>query len=275
VQSKTPEQNSLSLYTQFRFPGLIMFRKILSVLLFPLLAAACSQSSRITKVERKSYSLSNSANENIDSVIYKEILPYKESMAAKMDEVLAVSEESMERGTPESKLGNFFSDALMELAKTKYIDDGGHPIDFAFFNNGGLRSPIPKGNVTTRNVYELMPFENELVVLSLDGKLTSKLFSYIASKNGVPVSKLRMGIKDGLPLNVRVKDQPIDTTYIYKALTSDYLANGGDQMFFLTEAKRESLNLKIRDALIEYMQLKNKKGEKLTAQLDNRISNVK
>jgi 2',3'-cyclic-nucleotide 2'-phosphodiesterase (5'-nucleotidase family) len=185
-----------------------VLRKSISILLFPLLAAACSHSSQITKVETKTYSLNNSSVAGIDSAIYREILPYKESMSANMGQALVESEEVMERGTPEGKLGNFFSDALMEVAKSKYIDDGGHPIDFAFFNNGGLRNPIPKGQVTTRNVYELMPFENEMVVLSMNGTLASKLFNYIAAKNGVPVSRLRMGIKGAQPVNLKINGQP-------------------------------------------------------------------
>jgi 2',3'-cyclic-nucleotide 2'-phosphodiesterase (5'-nucleotidase family) len=258
----------------FQFPGLIMFRKFFSLLLFPLLAASCSQSSQITKVETKNYQFSSEGYHDIDSTLYKEILPYKESMSADMNTVLIISEEAMERGTPESKLGNFFSDALMEMAKSKYMVEDGHPVDFAFFNNGGLRSSLPRGNITKENVFELMPFENELVVLSLNGAATQKLVNYIASKDGVPVSNLRMGIKGGKPVNVTINGQPFDSTIVYKALTSDYLANGGDQMFFLTDSKKENLNLKIRDALIQYMQVKSRNGATLTTQLDNRINHV-
>ena len=207
--------------------------------------------------------------------MYREILPYKESMSAEMNTVLAVSEESMEKGTPESKLGNFFSDALLEMAKSKYMVEDGHPVDFAFFNNGGIRSALPKGSITKGNVFELMPFENELVILSLTGSTAKKLFNYIVTKDGIPVSQLRLGIKGTEAINVSVNGQPFDSTKTYKALTSDYLANGGDQLFFLAEARHESLNLKMRDALIQYMQIKNKRGEKLTAQLDQRIAHVR
>jgi 2',3'-cyclic-nucleotide 2'-phosphodiesterase (5'-nucleotidase family) len=251
-----------------------MLCRFFSLLVLSLLTASCSHSSQITKVESKDYQFSNTTYNDIDSTIYKAILPYKESMAADMNKVLAESEEALTKGTPESKLGNFFSDALLEIASLKYTPEDGLPIDFAFFTNGGLRSSLPKGNITKGNVFELMPFENELVVLSLNGTLAKKLFSYIASKNGVPVSKLRLQIKGTEAVNISVNGYPFDSTKIYKTLTSDYLANGGDQLFFLTEAKRENLILKVRDVLIEYMEVKNKRGEKLTARLDKRISHV-
>jgi 2',3'-cyclic-nucleotide 2'-phosphodiesterase (5'-nucleotidase family) len=251
-----------------------MLRKFFSLLLFPLLAAACSQSSQLTKVETKNYQLGNTANTDIDSTIYKEILPYKESMAADMNTVVAVSETAMERGVPESKLGNFFSDALFDLANAKFKTGDGLPIDFAFFNTGGLRASLPKGNITKANVFELMPFENELVVLKLNGTLANKLFNYISNKGGIPVSHLRMNLKGAAPFNVTINGLPYDSTKNYNALTSDYLANGGDQLFFLTEAKVERLNQRMRDALIQYMQERNKQGERISAQLDNRISHV-
>jgi hypothetical protein len=67
---------------------------------------------------------------------------------------------------------------------------------------------------------------------------------------------------------------PFDSTRSYNVVTSDYLANGGDQYFFLTEARKESLNLKIRDVVISYVEQQHRKGNTITARLDNRISHV-
>ena len=62
------------------------------------------------------------------------------------------------------------------------------------------------------------------------------------------------------------------TNVIYKMITSDYLANGGDGLFFLSETvKREDLNLKLRDALLEYIFKLNSDGKKINGLLDERI----
>jgi len=245
------------------------------ILLFPFLAAACSQQGKITKTEMKQYAFRDTVNSSIDSVVEKQIQPYREGMAGKMNEVIATSEIALTKGQPESLLGNLFSDACFDMANEIYYTSTYSKADFAFFNNGGLRAELPKGQITRGNIFELMPFENELVVISLTGSQTKKLIDYMASKDGVPVSHLQFGIKEKQPVDVLVNGTPFDSTKNYKAITSDYLANGGDQYFFLTESKKEYVNLKIRDAMIGYFQGQSKKGNTITAKLDRRVSYVK
>jgi 2',3'-cyclic-nucleotide 2'-phosphodiesterase (5'-nucleotidase family) len=237
-----------------------------------LLAAACSQPGKVTKVETRQYAFRDTMNATVDSVMEKEIRPYREGMSGKMDEVIANSDVALTKGQPESLLGNLFSDVCFEMANELYYTSTYTKADFAFFNNGGLRAELPKGKLTRGNVFELMPFENELVVVSLSGSQVKKIVDFMASKDGVPVSHLQFKIKEKQPVDVKVNGQPFDSTKSYKAVTSDYLANGGDQYFFLTDAKKEYVNLKIRDAMITYLQEQNKKGNTITASLDKRIS---
>jgi 2',3'-cyclic-nucleotide 2'-phosphodiesterase (5'-nucleotidase family) len=245
------------------------------IFLFPLLAAACSQGGKITKVETKQYAFRDTVNAGIDSVLEKEINPYREGMAGKMNEVIATSDIALTKGQPESLLGNLFSDACLEMANKIYYASSYMQADFSFFNNGGLRAELPKGKITRGNVFELMPFENELVVISLNGGQMKKLLDYMAAKDGVPVSHLQFKIKDKTPVDVLVNGMPFDSTKEYKAVTSDYLAGGGDQYFFLTDSKREYLNLKIRDVMIQFLQEQSREGHNVTANLDQRISYVK
>lgn len=70
--------------------------------------------------------------------------------------------------------------------------------DFAVFNTGGLRRPLPLGNITRGDVFELMPFENELVILTMNGEAVKKLVNFIATKGGAPVSGLRLRIQDSV-----------------------------------------------------------------------------
>ena len=43
----------------------------------------------------------------------------------------------------------------------------GKNIDIVLLNNGGIRSIISKGNISEKTAFELMPFENSIVVLEL------------------------------------------------------------------------------------------------------------
>ncbi len=251
-----------------------MFNKIKPYFLIFLLLEACSPSGQLTKVETSEYILSDSSSIPEDSLLKTKIRPYSEKMEADMGIILAQSAEALEKGIPESKLGNFVSDLCFESIKREYSPADGQTIDFAFFNNGGLRKSLPSGNITKGDVYELMPFENELVILTLDAVLTKKLINFMASKGGVPVSGLRFSIKDKSAFNILIGGVAIDSTKSYKVLTSDYLANGGDNFSFLSEAdKRESTAIKIRDAIIQHLYILGKTEEIVKVNLDGRISN--
>ncbi len=253
-----------------------MYSKFFIVALFPLLSAGCGTHARITKVETKNYQLAKSGSSDVDSLLYYKILPYKKSLDADMSAVLAFSEQALEKGTPESLLGDFVSDACLSVANKAYYPSDEKPIDFIFLNNGGLRNSLPKGNITKGNVFELMPFENELVVLKLNGTVVKKIFNFIAAKDGAPVAGVKFRIKDKEAVNIEISNQPFDSTKTYKAVTSDYLAGGGDQYFFLAEIKeKESLNLKVRDAIIQYLKQKSKADEHLVVKSDQRIIDVK
>ncbi|MBK6396967.1 MAG: 5'-nucleotidase C-terminal domain-containing protein [Bacteroidetes bacterium] len=228
---------------------------------------SCKTSFQISKKESGQYKFSDSTNTEIDSSIYSEIAPYREKMQSAMNEVLAVSTTSLERGLPESKLGNFLSDACMSSAKEKNMQ-----ADFAVFNTGGLRRPLPSGNITRGDVFELMPFENTLVILSMNGGDVKKLVNFIATKGGAPVSGIQLRIQDSVATNVFINNVALDTTKIYRVLTSDYLANGGDAFPFVTDKNWDAVNLKVRDALIEYLISQTKAGKKINVDLDGRIT---
>jgi 2',3'-cyclic-nucleotide 2'-phosphodiesterase (5'-nucleotidase family) len=116
-----------------------------------------------------------------------------------------------------------------------------------------------------------MPFENALVMLELSGRQTNQLLQYIATRGGEPVAGLRMQIVDKNPLQVEIRSQVFDSTKTYHVATSDYLANGGDNLDFLKDCKRTNLNLKVRDAMINDLQARTLSGDTLTIQTDGRI----
>ena len=155
-----------------------VFATSLIILLF-----ACKPAYNVQKTEQANYMLSDSVNNSVDSSIIRFIQPYSVQVTSRMSSVLAESEWAMEKGVPESRLGNFVADACMTEAN-RILEKEGLKADFAFFNNGGLRHPLPAGKITTGDVFELMPFENELVLLTLDGSVVKKIFNFIASKKG-------------------------------------------------------------------------------------------
>jgi 2',3'-cyclic-nucleotide 2'-phosphodiesterase (5'-nucleotidase family) len=209
----------------------------------------------------------------IDSTITEQqqakqlIEPYKIALDSEMNEVLVISaiEFPKEKSKPETLLGNLVADLSLEIITKKFPET---KIDFCLLNNGGLRTSLPSGEITRGKIFELMPFDNELVVVSMTTKKAKELLQYLYNVGGQPVSGRILDFNSSVD---SVFNQLNWTTSV-KILTTDYLATGGDKMdFFLNPIKMESTGIKLRDAIIEYCISEHKKGKQLTSQLDGRI----
>ena len=211
-------------------------------------------------------------NEKSDTIVNELLKPFKEKLNSEMNEFLVYNEEPMVKGQPESNLGNFVSDCVMEKAK-QYYSSMGINVDFVILNNGGLRTALPSGKLTKGNIFELMPFENEMVLTYASGKKVLLLADYIAEKGGVPVSGLKMIIDKNKNSNeVYISNIPIDTNKIYSVVSSDYLIQGGDNITFFKEEKKVFSGLLIRDIIIEYCRNYSKTNKTIKVKIDGRIS---
>jgi 2',3'-cyclic-nucleotide 2'-phosphodiesterase (5'-nucleotidase family) len=207
-----------------------------------------------------------------DSLTLTIIQPYKVQIDSQMGEILAYSEIVMYKDQPEGLLNNFISDLVYEIGNEYFKKANNLTAPICLLNYGGLRTGLPKGAITMRNVYELMPFENELVALELKGDKVKLLLTYLAQKGGMPETGIRMSIKDNAATNVTIQGAAFDETKNYLIITSDYLAGGGDDMkFLLKPVAFYPLGLKVRDAIIEYLRAQTQAGKTVTTQLDKRI----
>lgn len=243
---------------------------MLSFMLGSFFLCSCSSTYQVVKSNRGAYKVSKEVT--IDSAIIRAYQPYKLKLDSQMNEVLGYSEHELTKKLEggESSLGNFFADAtLFEARKTN------PQIDFTMpSGNGGLRNDLPSGAITLSNVFQLMPFENELVVFELKGSDVQALLDYIARTGGQPIAGLRMRIKANKPVDVLIGSKPFDPSKNYSVLTSDYIAGGADGISsFKNPVSSKVLGLKIRDALIQYVREKNDKGVKISSKLDGRMTN--
>ncbi|MFP4288085.1 MAG: 5'-nucleotidase C-terminal domain-containing protein [Bacteroidales bacterium] len=236
-------------------------------------ATSCSSSGDAIVAEGSAILLDEENTPIPDQAIDSIITTYREPLEDEMNRVLVYSEEVLQKGTPEGKLNNFVADLVFEKGQELYEQDN-KSIDFCLLNYGGLRVPLPQGAITYGRVYELLPFENEMVVITLTGKKTLELFEYLArAERGMPVSGIELTIKDETPHQIIIQNEYFDINKTYKVLTSDYLANGGDNMTFFEEPLNyEFLDMRVRDAIIEFMLEKGERNEKISAELDGRIS---
>jgi 2',3'-cyclic-nucleotide 2'-phosphodiesterase (5'-nucleotidase family) len=203
-----------------------------------------------------------------DSAMHNMLAPYKQKEAAAMDEVIGYTDAPMSKAQPECTLGYLIADAQLVYAQRKDPD-----VKISISNQGGIRIPyLNAGPITKGKVYEIMPFDNKLIIAELSGEVLKQFCDHIAAYGGWPVSGITFKIKSKKAVDILVNGQQVNDQLIYKVATSDYIINGGDDCDFLAHCRRVQYNVFIRDMMIAYIQGLNSKGEKLHIQLQKRIS---
>lgn len=193
-----------------------------------------------------------------DNNLEKYILPYRENITKDLSSVLAYNpvDQDKSKGKWETNIGNLFAESTFELANSVFKNRTGKDIDICLLNHGGIRSIIPKGDVTTKTAYDIMPFENSVIVVALTGDKIIDLAKYIIKERKPhPLFGLTIYTKDNQVLvdKILVNDKPIEISKVYYVATSDYLANGGDNMnFFTSSNEKYDIDYKLRNLFIDY-----------------------
>ena len=243
--------------------------RILTVAIFFSLLGSCTTKYELVKSNREEYKISSDVA--VDSTIIKTYLPYKAKLDAEMNEIIGETDVILSKGSslPESVLGNFFADAVFNQVKKLEPK-----VDFVFpTTKGGLRNDIGKGQIKVSNIFELMPFENQLVMFNLKGNDVLKVVNYIAASNGQPVSGLKFNIKDKQAENIEINGKAFDKNANYWVVASDYIASGGDDATgFATPISRKNIGLLVRDALLNEVKDFKAAGKSINTKLDGRIT---
>ncbi|RYY38727.1 MAG: hypothetical protein EOO08_12985 [Chitinophagaceae bacterium] len=206
-----------------------------------------------------------------DTVLVQLLAPYRDSVDRSMNEVVGIAEKALDKKQPEGSLGNFMADAFFYGAEQAF----GVKADALVLNYGGIRlTQLPAGAVTRGKVFELMPFDNLLVLQKVPGSVLQELLDLTAAKRGWPVHGITMEIRNGKAANVKVNGQPLDPNKIYTLVNSDYLANGGDQASMLKSIPQQNVGYLMRDAIFAYIKHLKSQGKNITATEENRVVNV-
>jgi len=178
----------------------------------------------------------------------------------------------------ETNLGDAIADAI--LWKT-----AGLGADVALMNGGGIRSSIPQGPITMGQVLEVLPYGNEITILTLTGaELTAALENSVSQVEGgagrfLQVGGLRFSFDPAAAAGSRIRSVDLwhTTTQTYSALvprenvvvaTNDYLAGGGDGYTVFSDASsRYDTGWLVSDAFAEYA----RDASPLRAQNEGRI----
>jgi len=182
-------------------------------------------------------------NPRMDSII----APYSVQVKAKMGKVIGDCKLEMLAQRPNSNLGNWTCDLLLQFGKDSMGLEN-EPV-MSLYNVGGLRAAITVGPITYGTMFQVMPFDNVVSAVKLPIEVLSEMLTYLKAKNGEPIGGIE--IVNGelqLPENAKSKG------YVW-VVTSDFLVNGGDNMLFLGKyQERKDSNKLIRNVLIDGVQ---------------------
>lgn len=233
--------------------------KKLGIFLLILSLWSCADApQKLAKIEGKQVRISDSIKKNEELENF--IAPYRNRIKEEMEGVLSYTPNAMYKAEAKfnTPIGNMMADAVLEMANPIFHERTGKNIDLVLLNYGGIRSGINAGDMTTRTAYNIMPFENEVVVAELaSGELEALINYLVQNKVAHPIAGLQVIFDaEGNLSEAKVNGEKIQNKTYYVA-TSDYLIKGGDRMDFFLEAKDvQSLDYKLRNLLIDYFKKK-------------------
>ena len=249
-------------------------KKLVKIIMIISLILSCNNSRILVNTDGKNISI----NREIEAVKQVEdiINPYKLNLDKTMNKVLSFSVDNYSKndGDYNTAIGNLMADAVLELTNPVFKDRTEKNIDMVLLNHGGIRSILPKGKVTTKTAYKLMPFENSVVVAALKGSVVFEMINYLKISNKAhPISGLELVINaDNSYKKIQIGGKAVDSEKLYYIATSDYLYKGGDQMdFFKKSDTLYKLNYKIRNVLLDYFSI----HDTLNPEADQRFIKLK
>lgn len=233
------------------------------ILLAFVLFVSCKSQTYVADIDTSYNRMAHYVDE--DSEVIAIITPYKQALDSEMKTVIGHTPIPLTKGKPESTLGSWFCNIIREEASLIY----GREIDFAIQNYGGLRiGEVSAGAVTVGKIYELMPFDNKLIVMKVNGTEVYQMAQAMASKGGWPISdNIKIyGTSDGKVSKVYIRNTLVHADSLYHVALPDYVANGGDDMKFLREHSRIAKDTFIRDVVINHLAIK--EGEEKVLKID-------
>lgn len=214
-----------------------------------------------------------------DAAVDKMLKVYSPKVRA-LDQVIGKLKGDLKKsGMGAGSLGNFVADGIRAKAGMKF----GKPIVLAVTNIGGMRkNTISEGDLTLRDIFELLPFDNALVAFDLTGAQVLDLLRVMLSnrdaQSGARV-KYRINNEKIAELERAVfllegAEKQIDPAAVYTIVSIDYLLNvtGGDYAAVLKKATNtRPLGVTIRDAITNYVKRETAAGREIKSTLDGRF----
>jgi 2',3'-cyclic-nucleotide 2'-phosphodiesterase (5'-nucleotidase family) len=241
--------------------------RIIIILFFSILTG-CHVVQPVSGVTYKGYPVGKAADK--DSSYINMLRPYSDSVGKTMNQVLVYASNDLKKELPNSSLGNFLADAYLEMARKKF----NAKTDVAFMNHGGVRiQRISAGPITKGTIYEVMPFDNLLVLVEVKGAVLAAYLDRIAAEGGGGgVAGITMTIKNKKATDIYIGGLPIDLEKTYIMANSDYVVDGGGGFNGLKQLPQQRTSYLLRESIVAYCEAMGAAGKKINDQTPIRIT---
>ena len=182
-----------------------------------------------------------------DASMLEMLSSYQRATDSLSNRTVATLRDAPVRQDGENQLGNIIADALRDAAQA----------DVALIGNGGIRSTLRAGPVTYGMLYSVMPFDNQLMRLTIPGRDMRRVLEHAVGR--VHVSGVRITYDPGGREGSRIVDArfadggPLADGRTYTLAVDQYVAEGGDGFTMLRDMSQEDVGMKSLDALIAHL----------------------
>ena len=236
----------------------------LSLIITIIFVASCNSVYHSSSaVQYENYKIQKPAQNN--SAVLTLLKPYSDSINKSMNDVLGENDKLLEKKMESCTLGYFMTDAFLYMANQKFATN----VDAAFVNHGGIRlNELTPGKITRGKLYELMPFDNLLIVQKINGAILKKYLDTLALDGVINQSGLTIRVFKKMVKEVLVGEMPLDESKEYKIALSDYMISNSA---LLRNISMQNIGYTQRDAMIEYVNILTKQGKKVSVEKVNRV----
>lgn len=215
--------------------------------------------------------LDSTYDAKVDSKLAKYVDKKRHQMEKRMKVVIGHTDAELESFAPESPLSNLLTDILLSESH-KYIKDVAFDnLDMSMLNFGGIRTSMPAGDVTVGDIYRISPFDNYMTFILVKGSELRKALSKFTDKFNAAYSGATITYSNNHPTQILIQGKPIEDNQVYKLVTLDFIADGGDHLLEGVQYEKiEYTTVTFRDFLIAEIKAMTARGEKMTGKKDGR-----
>lgn len=228
-----------------------------------LQVAELTFNNRNTKLEKVDGYVDEIAKRKADLPINQKVAAlvagYKAELSDILNEFVGKTAKALAHDTSAglTPLGQWTAKTLAEIGKTQ----------IALINGGGIREPLPAGDITMGTMYSIFPFDNTLVTMEVTGSMLYKLIEHGLGSGKLEKDGFRDGQFYGLKVTYNMSrpygqrivtmtlqdGQAIDLNAKYTLSTLDFVYTGGDRYDFTGATNVKDTFIPVRDILADYI----------------------